>query len=63
MNAHQDVHIDVPSEQFSNWMFYYTHDSYVDAHQYAHFDVSSDYLTSWMFYYTHYTHHSYMDIH
>jgi len=53
MDAHQYVHVDVPSGYFFYWMFYYKHHSYMDAHQYVHADVPSGYFFYWMFYYTH----------
>ena len=41
MDVHEYIHADVPSGHICNWMFYYTHHSYMDAHQYVHVDVHS----------------------
>jgi len=41
MDAPQYEHADVPSDYVKNWMFYYTHHSYMDAHQYVDDDVPS----------------------
>ena len=39
MDAPQYVHVDVYSDDFCHWMFYYTHHSDMDAPQYVHVDV------------------------
>jgi hypothetical protein len=60
MDAHQYVHVDVPSDDLVVRIFYYTLHSNTDAYQYVHFDVPSGYFLYWMFYYTT---DSYMEAH
>ena len=43
-DAHQYVHVDVPSDYLSSYMFNFTHHSYTDVHYYVHADVTSDSL-------------------
>ena len=50
MDAHHYVHGDVNSGHICNYMFYYTHHSYMDADQYVQVFVASVYIFHWMFY-------------
>jgi hypothetical protein len=42
------VHVDVPSDYTSHWMFYYTHYSDMGVPQYVNADVPSDLEDAWM---------------
>jgi hypothetical protein len=42
MDTPQYVCVDVSSDYFCYWMFYYTYHSDMDAPQYVHVDVPSD---------------------
>ena len=58
VDAPEYVYVDVRSDYFCYWMFYYTHHNNMDAPQYVHVDVTS--ALTWKQMFCH-THHSDMD--